>query len=85
VKSHYEPESEAELVERFIGVIKLTAAGSWPWLADLRAAGQRRGVQFLQIVTYFDAHPHLLERFLAESAAGRAESAIRDVLNGIMA
>jgi hypothetical protein len=85
VKPHYEPESAAELEERFLGVIKLTAAGSWPWLADLRAAGQQRGVKFVQIVTYFDLHPQFLNRFLADCAAGGAVPAIEKVLDAITA
>jgi hypothetical protein len=63
--------------------MKLTASGSWPWLGDLRAAGKRRGITFVQIITYFGAHPPRLENFLAECTAGRADLAIRDVLEAI--
>jgi hypothetical protein len=68
-----------------VRVMRLTASGSWPWLGDLRAAGQQRRVKFVHIITFFDAHPQSLEKFLAECGAGRAEPAILEVLDAIVA
>ena len=80
-----ERESEAELVDCMVRVMRLTASGSWPWLGDLRAAGQQRRVHFVHIIKFFDAYPQRLEEFLGQCAAGRAEPAIVDVLDAIMA
>ena len=83
MKPHHESESATTLIDCIVRVMKLTASGSWPWLGDLRAAGERRGITFVQIITYFEAHPPRLETFLAECPAGRADLAIQDVLNAI--
>jgi hypothetical protein len=76
-------ESDTTLVECIVRIMNLTTSGSWPWLGDLRAAGERRGVNFVQIVTFFEAYPQHLENFLGECSADRAELAIQDVLDAI--
>ena len=50
-----------------------------------RSARRRggRGITFVQIITYFETHPPRLETFLTECPAGRADLAIRDVLDAI--
>ena len=80
-----ERESEAELVDCMVRVMRLTASGSWPWLGDLRAASQQRRVNFVHIIKFFDAHPQRLENFLTECGAGRAAPAILEVLDAIVA
>ena len=83
VKPHHESDSDTTLIDCIVRAMQLTPSGCWPWLGDLRAAGERRGIPFVQIITYFEAHPPRLETFLAECPAGRADLAIQDVLNAI--